>query len=75
MTDWRGTNTKITPIGNLDGISLWQQNTRMTVDGELQRRYGMAASNVPNAGSNIMTRDKYGCCCVDPASLAAKATT
>ncbi len=54
MTQWSGTNVKATPIGAQDGVSLWQQNTRMWVNGELQRRHGMAASNVPPSTNGII---------------------
>jgi len=50
---WSGINRKLTPLAEDPGISEYQQNTRMLVDGELQCRPGMAAANfspATNAG-------------------------
>lgn len=52
--DWAGMNRKITPIGGPGGISYYQQNTRMRVDKELQRRLGMCSTNLPPAGAAII---------------------
>lgn len=54
MTAWEGTNRKTTPIGGPPGVSYYQQNTRMHVDQEIQRRLGMAASSLPSAGAGII---------------------
>jgi hypothetical protein len=52
--DWAGINRKITPIGGPMGISFYQQNTRMRVDKECQRRLGMCSTNLPPAGAAII---------------------
>lgn len=48
---WSGINRKMTPLAEDPGMSQYQQNTRMIVDGELQRRPGMAAASFSPASS------------------------
>jgi hypothetical protein len=52
--DFAGINRKITPIGGPMGISYYQQNTRMRVDKEIQRRLGMCSTNLPKANAAII---------------------
>jgi hypothetical protein len=52
--DFAGINRKITPIGGPMGISYYQQNTRMRVDKEIQRRLGMCSTNLPPASAAII---------------------
>ena len=46
LTDWKGQNSKISAVWPDSTIASTQINLRMRVVGELQRRNGMAASNV-----------------------------
>lgn len=52
--DWAGINRKVTPIGGPMGSSFYQQNTRMRVDQEVQRRLGMASTNIPPSSAAII---------------------
>jgi hypothetical protein len=47
---WAGINRQLTPMYEGPGVSEYQQNTRLTVAGELQRRPGMAPANFSPAG-------------------------
>jgi hypothetical protein len=51
---WDGINRKITDIGAPDGTSFYQANTRMRVEGELQRRQGYSKSSLTSAGVPIL---------------------
>ena len=46
LTDWKGQNNKLTAVWPDSTIATTQINLRMRVNGELQRRNGMASSNV-----------------------------
>lgn len=52
--DWKGVKRKSTPIINDRGAMFFQQNSRMTIANEIGRRHGMAQSNVPNLGTQII---------------------
>ena len=65
---WSGINRKLTSTYQGTGVSEYQQNTRMTVEGELQRRPGMAPANFSPAGGSALgmvgafpTSGPYGC--------------
>jgi hypothetical protein len=47
---WAGINRQLTPMYEGPGVSEYQQNTRLPVAGELQRRPGMAPANFSPAG-------------------------
>lgn len=48
---WGGIDQQLSSVADKSGISEYQQNTRMTVAGELQRRPGMAPANFSPTGS------------------------
>ena len=65
---WSGINRELTSTYQGTGVSEYQQNTRMTVEGELQRRPGMAPANFSPAGGSALgmvgafpTSGPYGC--------------
>lgn len=49
-----GISRKVTDILTDVGESFFQQNGRMLVDQELQRRHGFAASSLPQASGKII---------------------
>jgi hypothetical protein len=44
---WQGIKADTTDVDEAQGVSSYQLNTRMQVDGELQRRYGMLSTGLP----------------------------
>jgi hypothetical protein len=44
---WQGIKADTTDVDETQGVSSYQLNTRMQVDGELQRRYGMLSTGLP----------------------------
>ena len=48
---WGGIDQQLSSVADKPGVSEYQQNTRMTVAGELQRRPGMAPANFSPTGS------------------------
>jgi hypothetical protein len=44
---WQGIKADTTDVDETQGASSYQLNTRMQVDGELQRRYGMLSTGLP----------------------------
>jgi hypothetical protein len=65
---WGGIDTQLSELAETPGVSEYQQNTRMVVTGELQRRPGMAPANFsPTGGAAIgmvgafPTSGAYGC--------------
>lgn len=51
--DWLGVNRKVYPVWRDGALAIYQQNLRMRVHGELQRRNGMASSNVAKQATPI----------------------
>ena len=47
---WGGIDQQLSSVADKPGVSEYQQNTRMTVAGELQRRPGMAPANFSPTG-------------------------
>ena len=65
---WGGIDQQLSSVADKPGVSEYQQNTRMTVAGELQRRPGMAPANFSPTGSAAIgmvgafpTSGAYGC--------------
>ncbi len=52
-TKWRGTSRKTTPV-DPRRVSHYQENTRLTVDGELRRRRGMARTSLAKQSTAIL---------------------
>lgn len=69
---WRGMLSGTTPVDDTPGVSIYQENTRMRVKGELQRRWGMQNTTIAKqsgpiygivgaqpANGNMLTFDVY----------------
>lgn len=50
---WRGVTAKSSPVDDTPGVSEYQQNTRMRIEGELQRRWGMMSSAIAKQAGPI----------------------
>ena len=51
---WRGIVADTTDVDETEGVSSEQFNTRMRIEGELQRRYGFLSSNLPPEDGPIL---------------------
>jgi hypothetical protein len=65
---WGGIDQQLSELAETPGVSEYQQNTRMVVTGELQRRPGMAPANFSPTGGSALgmvgafpTSGPYGC--------------
>jgi hypothetical protein len=65
---WGGIDQQLSKVADKPGVSDYQQNTRMVVTGELQRRPGMAPANFSPTGGSALgmvgafpTSGPYGC--------------
>jgi hypothetical protein len=47
MIEWQGIAADTADVDETSGVSALQLNTRMRIDGELQRRYGMLSTGLP----------------------------
>lgn len=54
MIAWQGLSSKTSAVDSTVGISAYQENTRLRIDGELQRRWGMIASGLPKQDGPIL---------------------
>ncbi len=54
LTDWKGQNSKLTAVWPDSTVASSQINLRMRVIGELQRRNGLASSNVAQQASAVI---------------------
>ena len=52
--DWKGMNVKMTPIGDMPGISEYQLNTSVFTTNELTRRRGMSQASPDTRGVPII---------------------
>lgn len=55
MTDWKGVNRKVSPVLPDLAVAEYQQNARLAVTGEAQRRYGMAKTTISQMGTAIIS--------------------
>ena len=51
---WEGIVTDTTDVDDTEGVSVYQQNTRMLIEGELQRRHGLIATGLSKASGAIL---------------------
>ena len=51
---WKGIVTDTTDVDDTEGVSVYQQNTRMLIEGELQRRHGLIATGLSKASGAIL---------------------
>ena len=54
LNDWKGVNRKVTAMWPDSTIAFYQQNLRMRVKGELQRRNGMAQGNIAKQATAVL---------------------
>lgn len=54
MSDWKGIVTNTSDVDETPGMSTYQQNTRMRISGELQRRQGFIATGLSKANGAIL---------------------
>jgi hypothetical protein len=54
MSEWLGIDRKRTPVDPTKGVAYYAQNTRLVVGGGIQRRRGMAKSNLPILSTAII---------------------
>jgi len=52
---WRGISSDTTDVDDTPGVSTQQYNTRMRVEGELQRRYGFISTDLPPDSGPILS--------------------
>lgn len=53
MKKWKGIQRKTSPVDDDDGVSHYQENTRLNVDGELRRRHGFARSSIEKIATQV----------------------
>lgn len=51
---WAGINRRLSPVAEVPGVSEYQQNTRMRVAGELQRRWGFQSTSIAKQAGAIL---------------------
>jgi hypothetical protein len=54
MIEWQGIAADTADVDETSGVSALQLNTRMRIDGELQRRYGMLSTGLPPLDGPIL---------------------
>ena len=54
LNDWKGVNRKVTAMWPDSTLAFYQQNLRMRVKGELQRRNGMAQGNIAKQATAVL---------------------
>lgn len=54
MTKWNGINTRLSAVSDTPGVSDLQINTRMAVEGELQRRWGNSTTSLAKQSNPII---------------------
>ncbi len=54
MGDWKGIVTDTSDVDETPGVSVYQQNTRMRISGELQRRQGFIATGLSKANGALL---------------------